>query len=172
MELFTTYDRQELTNDELNDKLLKFLENIANCSGVERVYFDLLYKIGLRPSEPLDINCWSRLDNSAFLLLQPKTDKYREIPSELVHPVFAAAIDDQVNIFLRHNYQFLLSLYKTFSPLNGAIRQNRLIQLYAFRHNRVKMYRDADTSINDICKLFAWEDPNVLWDYLYSKIFI
>lgn len=171
-ELFRTEKMLAISDLDLSVKLSIFMEQIRGKIGVEMIYFRLLYDHGLRPSEPLNIKNWEIHAEDDIRLTMSKTLAVRKFSSEDLPAVFVECIRGQMDIFRPYNYQHMLRIYKTFSPLNGAVRKERLVQLYIFRHSKIKQLIRYGMNKETLNEKFAWMDGDTFAEYAYSKIYI
>lgn len=169
---FSTKGRSVIEDYALDVQLREFLGVMYNKRKLESSYFALLYLTGCRPSEPLDIRNWKYKDDENIILTMPKTKEIRKFEKHQIPAIFAEAIKAQLDIYGRFTYDHMLRCYKKYSTLAGAVRKERLIQLYAFRHNRVKQYINSGMKKEKIMKIFAWINPESYDAYANSRIYI
>jgi site-specific recombinase XerD len=134
-------------------------------------YFTLLFNTGCRSSEPLKITNWS-INGAGQIVLQPfKGNNQRifdisEIPSR-----FITAIQDQKPYFDFYSVAKFRYVFNKYATKTQIYVENKSMDMYIFRYNKVKQLRQAGLTKAEIQTFFGWTNSGIVDEYLNADLY-
>ena len=160
-----------MTNYELEYSLINARDNVPNYYPFLTTILQVLYSTGCRPHELLDINLWSRLDGTYFVLKALKANNIRtilvsDLPVDFIKYVDANYFPWLVSNYRQFTYQFFnIYMYPT------AIVDSKKCALYLYRHAFIKRLSDAGLSVEQIRQITGHKSDAVVEGYINSMIY-
>lgn len=168
----TSFEMREISDEELNEKLMLFLTKIDSLTYLEGVYFELLYMTGVRANEPLELERWEIIEPNWMKLTTLKTNEIRHIPKNEIPNLFWQAIEKKIDLFARFNYPHLRRMMIKYCEIQAAITGQKDLKMHLFRHNKAKQLFAAGAEPDEIINYFAWKQKSNFEKYVFSKIYI
>jgi len=160
-----------LTNDELEEYCVSFIQAYPFYNVYMTDYFSLLYSTGCRSSEPLKHTNWG-INNSGQITLKPfkgnntRIFEVQEIPSN-----FVLALQSNKPYFDFYSVAKFRYVFNKFATIQQIFVENKPMELYIFRYNRVKQLRQQGYSKQDIQTYFGWTNSGIVDEYLNADLY-
>ena len=159
-----------LSDDEINEACSTILERVSTYEPHLYAMFQVMYNLGTRESESVELNRWRV---SGFHLLDLQTMKrggirvirYDDLPELFINTV----LDPPTRGFL-YSARNLRATFDKFSPYSKITCKNKDISCHLFRHNKMKLLFNEGNSYEQIKNYFAVSDEFVAQYYVDSII--
>lgn len=158
-------------NSELDSMLRKMILSNHSANFEFKIFFEVLYNTGCRPSELVDIERWKITSKDHVGLITAKTEAKRYLKQSLFPDIFLAHIGQQIPIFTLAFLQKARRHYRQFCPAAKLKVKNKSLNLYAYRHNRAKKEYEKKQDIEKVMEFFAWKNESTAKQYIFSQIY-
>lgn len=160
-----------LTNDELDNYCLSFIQSYPLYNTYMIDYFSLLYNVGCRSSEPLNSKNW-HINGSGQITLAPlKGNNIRVFDVSLIPSNFVLALQVNSQYFDFYSVAKFRYVFNKFATLKQLYVEKKPMELYIFRYNVVKKLRAQGYTKQDIQTFFGWTNSGIVDEYLNADIY-
>ena len=121
------------------DRDLKRILNLTYFnSPLFYTFFEIMYELGVRAGEAINIQLWKRTVNNTITLQPQKNNEKRIFDASIINSTFIDYIDNPDTFPSYVNYSRLNSEFRKYTMFHKIYVGDKSSSLHLFRHNFVK----------------------------------
>lgn len=160
-----------LSDVELNE-LCVYLRDYDNYYWFQtREFLRMQYNTGCRSRELFEISRWSIRDDGLVSLMPFKNNNERTFAPELFTDSFIENIVSQTKPFSGLTLRQLWFQVQKVFPFPDVKCNDKVMDAYLFRYNRVRLMRGSGLSFDEIKKQFGWKSNDMAPRYASAALY-
>jgi hypothetical protein len=162
---------QVLTFQELDNYCSSFIRAYPNYGVYVNDYFQLLYNVGCRSSEPHNVTKWAINQDATVKLIPLKHNNFRTLEPQNIPSNFYTAIENQEKYFDNYSIAKFRYIFNKYRTLPQLFVDRKEIDLYIFRYRYVKSLYLQGFTKPQIQSMMGWTNSGMVDEYLYAEIY-
>lgn len=159
-----------LTDTEIDNECLSILNYISTYEPFLYAMFLVMYNLGTRESESVELSRWSPGGFHLFNLQTMKRGGIRVISYDDLSSTFIESVLNPPARGFLYSSRNLRLVFDKFSSYSAIYCKDKQISCHLFRHNKMKKLFNEGNSYNKIKNYFAVSDDFVAQYYVESII--
>lgn len=160
-----------LTNEQLNDLCLRLKDYDSYYWFQCKDFLNDIYYLGCRSEELFNISRWQRLNESTVELLPFKGNLPRTIWAGYLSESLINAIDNNVKPYSGLTLRQLMFQINRVNSYGQIYVQNKPMDAYIFRYNRVKQMVADGIHVDEIKEFFGWTTTAMVYQYNSAQLY-